>query len=148
MSVPIDSTPATAAAAGRSSAAGSGSTSLGTAGFDRLGKKDFLMLLIAQLRNQDPMKPMEDKEFIAQLAQFSSLETMQSLDGLMKTSVDAQLLGQATGYIGKQITAKLDDGSTLSGLVAEARFVDGIPRLIVNGKEVRLDQVQSIGMGS
>jgi flagellar basal-body rod modification protein FlgD len=117
-------------------------------GMDRLGKKEFLMLLIAQLRNQDPMKPMEDKEFISQLAQFSSLETMQSLDGLLKTSLNVQLLTQATSYIGKQVEAKLDDGSALLGVVTEARVVDGTPRLIVNGKEVRLEQVQKIGMGS
>jgi flagellar basal-body rod modification protein FlgD len=140
MASPIGTTGASAATAGQTQMGGL------MGGMDRLGKKEFLMLLIAQLRNQDPMKPMEDKEFITQLAQFSSLETMQSLDGLLKTSLNVQLLTQATSYIGKQVEAKLDDGTALLGIVTEARVVDGTPRLIVNGKEVRLEQVQKIGM--
>ena len=55
-----------------------------------MGKDDFMQLLIAQLRNQDPMKPMEDKEFIAQLAQFSSLEAVEKMNAQMEELIGAQ----------------------------------------------------------
>ncbi|WP_243138027.1 flagellar hook capping FlgD N-terminal domain-containing protein [Heliorestis acidaminivorans] len=77
-----------------------------------MGKDDFLKLLVTQLRYQDPMKPMEDKEFIAQMAQFSSLEQMQNMaDGFMELK-EAQMkmlhenyVAQAVSFIGKEVDA-------------------------------------------
>lgn len=85
-----------------------------------LGKDDFLQLLTTKLRHQDPMNPMEDHEFIAQLAQFSSLEQMQNMNETMQTQI---LLTQstnnalATSLIGKNVQAlgnsmMLEDGGT------------------------------------
>ncbi len=119
----------------------SGSPATSATATDRLGKQDFLKLLIAQLRNQDPMKPMEDREFITQLAQFSSLETMQNLDKRLGEMASAQALGQAAGIIGKQVEAKLADGATITGPVTEVRIVAGTPRYVVNGKEIEVNQV-------
>ncbi|MCK9525323.1 MAG: hypothetical protein M0R49_05290, partial [Limnochordia bacterium] len=72
-----------------------------------LGKDQFLQLLITQLKYQDPMSPVDDKEFIAQLAQFSSLEQMQALNTNMSDMMLGQqkltALGQATQMIGQHV---------------------------------------------
>lgn len=75
---------------------------------DELGKEQFLQLLVTQLQNQDPLNPMEDQEFIAQMAQFSSLEQLMNLNTSMEGLTDAtnnQQMFSATNYIGKYVTA-------------------------------------------
>ncbi|MCS7052167.1 MAG: flagellar hook capping protein [Ignavibacterium sp.] len=57
-----------------------------------MGKDDFLKLMLAQMRNQDPLNPMESAEFAAQLAQFTSVEQLMNLNDSMKTSLDANYL--------------------------------------------------------
>lgn len=80
---------------------------------NELGKDDFLKLLITQLSNQDPMKPMDDTQFISQLAQFSSLEQMQQVNtGLGTISSTLQPFLQnsvgfsAASWVGRSISAK------------------------------------------
>ena len=72
-----------------------------------LDKDSFMLLLVTQFKYQDPLNPMEDKEFIAQMAQFSSLEQLMNLNTSMKGLTDAtntQQMVNATSYIGKQVT--------------------------------------------
>ena len=74
-----------------------------------LGKDDFLNLLVAQLRNQDPLKPMESTEFTAQLAQFSSLEQLYNVNdnlGTLEGSQAAMHNNQAVSMIGKTAWAR------------------------------------------
>lgn len=101
-----------------------------------LGKDDFMQLLIAQLKNQDPMKPMEDKEFITQLAQFSSLEATEKLNSQLEELLGSQSLVQAATLIGKQATAKLPTGEVLTGTISEVRMIRGQPTAIISGQEV------------
>ncbi|WP_034760228.1 flagellar hook assembly protein FlgD [Rossellomorea vietnamensis] len=78
----------------------------GTGG-DILGKDDFLKILMTQLQNQDPMNPMQDKDFIAQMATFSSLEQMTNLTKTMEKFVDTQSQTQLISYnqfVGKEVT--------------------------------------------
>lgn len=117
-----------------SSTGSSSKSSLGEAA--GLGKDDFMTLLIAQLKNQDPMKPMEDKEFITQLAQFSSLEATEKLNTQLDELLGSQSLVQAATLIGKQATAKLPSGETLTGIISEVRMLSGQPTVILNGQEV------------
>ena len=75
-------------------------------GGSALGKDDFLKILITQLQNQDPTSPMDDKEFIAQMAQFSSLEQMQNLNTAMTNLISLQTQSNLISYgqfIGQEV---------------------------------------------
>jgi flagellar basal-body rod modification protein FlgD len=79
---------------------------LTSAATSQMGKDDFLLLLIAQLRNQDPLDPMDNSQFVAQLAQFSSLEQMENLN--TKFEDQAALImslnnTMAVSYVGKEV---------------------------------------------
>ncbi|MCL1865173.1 MAG: hypothetical protein FWF73_05110 [Spirochaetes bacterium] len=70
-----------------------------------LGKDSFLKLLVTELRHQDPTRPMEDKEFIAQMAQFSSLEQITNLNKEMKNLVQSSKSAEAYSILGRDIEA-------------------------------------------
>jgi flagellar basal-body rod modification protein FlgD len=75
---------------------------------DALGKSDFLLLLVTQFKYQDPLNPMDDKEFVAQLSQFSSLEQLMNLNTSMESLTAAtqdQQMMNAVSYIGKDVAA-------------------------------------------
>jgi flagellar basal-body rod modification protein FlgD len=88
------------------------SQSAQTAGSANLGKDEFLNLLVTQLRYQDPMEPMKDTDFVAQLAQFSSLEQLSNINNSLDASTQLNyILSQtiantmATTLIGKEVVA-------------------------------------------
>ena len=92
-----------------------------TASNETLGKNDFLKLLVTQLQNQDPLNPMDNTAFTAQLAQFSSLEELQNLNsGLAALSLSQKAIHntQALALIGQQVTAP-GDAIALSAGAAE-----------------------------
>jgi len=105
---------------GLSSAATNSSSSSPSAS-SALDKDDFLQLLVTQLQHQDPLNPLDDKEFIAQLAQFSSLEQMNNvaagIESINETLAKQDALSAAS-YIGKNVVAegnsitKMDEGVT------------------------------------
>lgn len=81
-------------------------------GKSELDKEDFLTLLVAQLTHQDPMNPMDDQQFTAELAQFSQLEQLtqinEGVNGLSESSVQEQMVS-AANYIGKDVRAVGDN---------------------------------------
>ncbi|MEW6723376.1 MAG: flagellar hook capping FlgD N-terminal domain-containing protein [Bacillota bacterium] len=105
----------------------------------RLGKDDFLKILVAQLRHQDPMNPLQDRDFIAQMAQLTSVEQTQN-------SLRLQRIGQAAALIGREVTVcHPDSGQNLTGRVDEIQIgEDGEPRLAVEGRIYSLEALRRV----
>ena len=110
-----------------------------------LGKDDFLKLLIVQLENQDPTKPVDDKEFIAQLAQFSSLEQMTEMNSALlklianyKTDLSYSLLGKQVDVLDRSI------GNQVSGVVTEINFTAEGPQISFNGLSYSINDVTRV----
>ena len=113
-----------------------------------LGKQDFLKLLMAQLQNQDPMKPMDDTQMIAQMAQFSALEASQQLNATMQTSNNMQTVLQAGALIGKYIQANQADGTSTTGAVTSVGLTttNGVtsPTIQINGNDVDYSTITKV----
>lgn len=114
-------------------------------GEDALDRNAFLTLLITQMQHQDPLKPMEDREFIAQLAQFSSLEQMQQVNRNIEILAISTAITQATGYLGHTITAQTpEDAEPFTGTVSAVKYVDGIPMLVIGDREIQPGYILSV----
>ncbi|HEV8637859.1 MAG TPA: flagellar hook capping FlgD N-terminal domain-containing protein [Chloroflexota bacterium] len=109
-----------------------------------LGKDEFMKLLMAQLQHQDPMKPMDDQAFIAQIAQFNSLDQLTALNTAIGSLLQAQQLTEASGMIGKVVTALDADGKNVTGAVTAAGVEDGKAMLHIGATKVRLDKVTAV----
>lgn len=117
-------------------------TKTATKGKSDMDKDAFLNLLVTQLKYQDPMNPTNDKEFISQMAQFSSLEQMQNLNttsskmmgySLMNKIVQADVKNETTGEI-----------KSVTGTVDGVRMDAGKTYLNVNGNDVNLSDVKTV----
>ena len=117
-----------------------------------LGKDDFLKILITQLQNQDPTSPMDDREFISQMAQFSSLEQMTNMNKTLEKFIASQTdnkLVQHSQLIGKEI--KWQPSNTFSELdqktdvVKAIRQKDGVVSVQLSDNTwISVDQIQQI----
>ena len=107
-----------------------------------MGKDQFLQLLVTQLKYQDPLKPMEDKEFISQMAQFSSLEQMQNLN----TNFSSM---KAFTLMGKNISANVKESKTgeqvyVNGIVEKVMIEKGKVSVQVGGRDIPIDEITDI----
>lgn len=106
-----------------------------------LGKDDFLKLLVTQMQYQDPLNPQTDSDFIAQLAQFSSLEQMQNLNS---TAVNSQ----AFGLVGKEVMVRTTNAagyeSTVTGTVDFVNIKGGVAYVSIEGTLYKAENVVSV----
>ena len=113
---------------------------------------DFLKLLITQLTNQNPLDPMDDKAFMAQMAQFSSLEEMSSLNKTMTNFVNSQMAISATqqaaaasAYLGRDVTILDENGDKVEGEVTAIHMNEnGESQVTVDGKLYDTKQIQIV----
>ena len=127
----------------------SSSSAVTTATNDALGKDAFLKLLIAELSNQDPLNPMEDREFISQMATFSSLEQMQNMNSTLTSMSEANKFN-AVQYIGKAVAFTSGDGEEAVQKVAVVNHVwfdpNGSTILDTTEGEVPLEKVEGVSV--
>ncbi len=109
---------------------------------NELGQDEFLKILITQLTNQDPTSPMEDREFIAQMAQFSTLEQMTNMSDEFARLGQMLSSGQAVSLLGKSVDI-LTSGSFVTGIVEEVTGGD-YPQVLVGGTYYDYADVQRV----
>ena len=122
-------------------------SAVSTATNDTLGKDAFLRLLIAELSNQDPLNPMDDREFVSQMATFSSLEQMQNMNKTLESMAESNKFS-AVQYIGKAVAFMKGEGEEAQQVAAIVNNVwfdpDGKIVLDTTEGEVNLEDVQGV----
>ena len=98
-----------------------------------LGKDDFLKLLVGQLKNQDPLNPTSDTDFIGQMAQFSQLEQTTNMATANSEQVAQQTGARAISLLGRTVTYPDAAGTSTTGVVEKVEWSDGKPTLTVGG---------------
>ena len=109
-----------------------------------LGEQAFLQLLVTQIKQQDPMNPMDNTTFVTQLAQFSSLEQLTSMSsqlGKLNNSSAISMIGKQVAYTTTDASGK---PSSASGTVSGVNLQSGTPELIVGNTSVPLSSIVEV----
>lgn len=109
-----------------------------------LDEADFMKLLITQLKTQDPTKPLDDKEFIGQMAQFTSLKQMNNLTDNFKNLTKEFAFTKAVNLVNKWVSWTDEGGRLNSGVVESVRVREGNTTLNIDGNDVPLEQIQEV----
>ncbi len=125
----------------------SASTQAGEARFpaQTLGQEDFLKLLVTQMTSQDPLNPQKDTDFIAQMAQFTSLEQSRLAAGNLARLDARQEISTATALLGRTVTLNIGpETEPIQGVVTAIKTDGDAPRLVVGGHSYTLDQILNV----
>jgi len=142
---PTDPTASGAATTGATGTPGDATGTGASLPTDQMGRDTFLKLMVAQLRNQDPMNPTDSTQFLAQTAQFTSLEKLEEVAKQSGQALAAQMAFGASGLVGKQVSYTAEDGTEASGSVSAVKFTANGPMLTVGDADVPINSVTSVG---
>jgi len=116
------------------------SSSALTSSTSTLNQEEFLNILLTQLRFQDPLKPVDNEAFLAQLAQFSALEINREQSDKVDTLLTIESSSQSIGLLGRSVEVKTANGSVV-GTVSAVSFANGGPSLTVVTSSATLTDV-------
>lgn len=111
-----------------------------------VGKDMFLKLLVAQLKYQNPMEPVDSSQFMAQTAQFTMVEKLQEMAARTEALVAGEASQRAAGLLGRQVTYVDADGAARTGVVTGTRFASDGPVLLLGTTELSLSDVREVAL--
>jgi flagellar basal-body rod modification protein FlgD len=111
-----------------------------------VGKDMFLKLLVAQLKYQNPMEPVDSSQFMAQSAQFTMVEKLQAMAAQTDALVAGEAAQRAAGLLGRQVTYLDTAGAARTGVVTGTKFSTEGPVLLLGQTEISLDDVREVAL--
>jgi flagellar basal-body rod modification protein FlgD len=111
---------------------------------DSLDRNQFLEILLAQLQNQNPLKPQESGKFVDQMASLTSLEQMTQISDSLKSFQQSQRSQQFLTLLDKNVKVQTKDGNNLTGKVESVKFTGDSTSVIVGGSEVSTSEIAAI----
>lgn len=111
---------------------------------NELGMDDFFQLLTTQLTAQDPLNPMDNTEFISQMATFSSLTQMEQIADNTAVTQEQQLAAATVNLLGKQVEGTSPDGQVVTGIVDRVELIDEQMVPFVGDVQVPFDSIYKV----
>jgi flagellar basal-body rod modification protein FlgD len=119
-------------------------TTASSTGSNSLDESDFMVMLVAQLKNQNPMEPMDDKALMGQVTQLNSLHELQAISAQLKTLAAASQTSYAASLIGKQVKTFKTGEEPVEGQVTAMEIIEGDVILTIGDKTALLSSVTEV----
>ena len=118
--------------------------SKGVSSYTSLSRQDFMNIMISEMSHQDPMNPVENQDFLNQLAQLESLQATAQLTQGIEALLALQQIGSASSLIGKTVTGDDGTGTPVNGVVEKILMKNGTATLVVGGTELPLNRIAEV----